>query len=133
MLSAWAIGPWVHLGGEGLLSFLRSALIIALALYVFVILGFGAYSIFLVAKWLVELLGSAQPDLVGLHAWFRGTRWPGRGSMGGSGARRTEEPHSAPRGQDTQSNNPHPRSYPDHLMPTPGATQRHLGSRHAIK
>jgi hypothetical protein len=32
---------------------LRIALIIALALFVFVILGFGAYSIFLIAKWLV--------------------------------------------------------------------------------
>jgi hypothetical protein len=34
---------------------LRSALIIALALYVFVILCFGAYSIFLLAKWVVGL------------------------------------------------------------------------------
>lgn len=40
---------------EELLSFLRSALIIAFALYVFVILGFAAYSMFLVAKWLVGL------------------------------------------------------------------------------
>jgi hypothetical protein len=34
-------------------SFLRSALIIALGLVNFVILGFAAYSIFLVAKWLI--------------------------------------------------------------------------------
>jgi hypothetical protein len=41
---------------EGLRAFLRSALIIALGLYVFVILCFGAYSIFLVVKWLIGLL-----------------------------------------------------------------------------
>jgi hypothetical protein len=40
---------------EGLRAFLRIALIIGLALYVFVILGFAAYSIFLIAKWLIGL------------------------------------------------------------------------------
>ena len=38
------------------------ALIIALALYVFVILGFGAYSIFLMAKWLIGLTASNGPE-----------------------------------------------------------------------
>ena len=40
---------------SGLRRIALVALIIALALYLFVILGFGAYSIFLVAKWLVGL------------------------------------------------------------------------------
>ena len=39
---------------EGLRAFLRIALIIAFALYLFVILGFAAYSISLIAKWLVR-------------------------------------------------------------------------------
>ena len=39
----------------GLPSFLRIALIIALALVNFAILGFAAYSIFLVVKWLIGL------------------------------------------------------------------------------
>jgi hypothetical protein len=37
-------------------SFLRIAVIIALAVVNFVILGFAAYSIFLVVKWLVGLV-----------------------------------------------------------------------------
>jgi hypothetical protein len=37
-------------------SFLRIALIIALAVVNFVILGFAAYSIFLVVKWLIGLV-----------------------------------------------------------------------------
>jgi hypothetical protein len=37
-------------------SFLRIAIIIALAVVNFVILGFAAYSIFLVVKWLVGLV-----------------------------------------------------------------------------
>ena len=41
---------------ERLRSFLRIALIIALALYVFVILGFAAYPIFPFAKWLIGLV-----------------------------------------------------------------------------
>ena len=41
---------------EGLRSFFRIALIIALALVLFVILGFAAYSIFLFAKWLIGLV-----------------------------------------------------------------------------
>jgi hypothetical protein len=41
---------------ERLRSFLRIALIIALALFLFVILGFAAYSIFLFAKWLIGLV-----------------------------------------------------------------------------
>jgi hypothetical protein len=40
----------------GLRSFLRIALILALGLVNFVILGFAAYTIFLVAKWLVGLV-----------------------------------------------------------------------------
>ena len=40
----------------GLLSFLRIALMITLALVAFVILGFAAYSIFLIAKWLIRLV-----------------------------------------------------------------------------
>ena len=40
---------------SGLRRIALVALIIALALYLFVIIGFGAYSIFLVAKWLVGL------------------------------------------------------------------------------
>jgi len=35
---------------------LRRIALIALALFVFVILGFGAYSIFLIAKWLIGLV-----------------------------------------------------------------------------
>jgi hypothetical protein len=38
---------------EGLRSFLRIALILALALVLLVFLGFGAYSIFLIAKSLI--------------------------------------------------------------------------------
>jgi hypothetical protein len=45
---------------EGLRRIALIALIIALALFVFVILGFGAYSIFLIAKPLVGLVWSAQ-------------------------------------------------------------------------
>jgi hypothetical protein len=41
---------------RGLRTFLRVALIIALALVNFVILGFAAYTIFLIAKWLVGLV-----------------------------------------------------------------------------
>jgi hypothetical protein len=44
--------------GTGLRRIALITLIIALALYVFVILGLGAYSIFLVAKWLVESAAS---------------------------------------------------------------------------
>jgi hypothetical protein len=40
----------------GLRSFLRIALILALGLVNFVILGFAAYTIFLVAEWLVGLV-----------------------------------------------------------------------------
>jgi hypothetical protein len=40
---------------EGLRRIALIALIIALALYVFVILSFAVYSIFLMAKWLVGL------------------------------------------------------------------------------
>ena len=40
---------------EGLRRIALIALIIALALYVLVILAFGAYSIFLIVKWLVGL------------------------------------------------------------------------------
>jgi hypothetical protein len=40
----------------GLRAFLRIALIIALALYLLVILGFAAYSIFLIAKALIGLV-----------------------------------------------------------------------------
>lgn len=40
----------------GLRSLLRIALIIALALFVLVILGFAAYLIFLIAKWLIDLV-----------------------------------------------------------------------------
>jgi hypothetical protein len=40
---------------SGLRRIALVALITALALYLFVIIGFGAYSIFLVAKWLVGL------------------------------------------------------------------------------
>jgi hypothetical protein len=40
-------------------SLLRIALIIALALFLFVILGFGVDPIFLIAKWLVGLVWSA--------------------------------------------------------------------------
>ena len=41
---------------EGLRSIALIILISALALYVLVILGFAAYSIFLVAKWLIGLV-----------------------------------------------------------------------------
>ena len=41
---------------KGLRSFLRIALIIALALVDFVILGFATYSIFLLVKWLIGLV-----------------------------------------------------------------------------
>jgi hypothetical protein len=41
---------------EGLRLFLRSALIIAVALALLVILGFEAYAIFLIAKWLIGLV-----------------------------------------------------------------------------
>jgi hypothetical protein len=41
---------------EGLLSFLRIALIIALALVLLVFLGFAAYTVFLFAMWLVGLV-----------------------------------------------------------------------------
>jgi hypothetical protein len=41
---------------EGLRSFLRIAVIIALGLVNFVILGFAAYSIFLVVRWLIGLV-----------------------------------------------------------------------------
>jgi hypothetical protein len=41
---------------EGLRAFLRTALIIALALFLLVILGFAAYPIFLIAKWLIGLV-----------------------------------------------------------------------------
>jgi hypothetical protein len=41
---------------EGLPRIALITLIIALALYMFVILGFGAYSIFLMAKWLIGLV-----------------------------------------------------------------------------
>jgi hypothetical protein len=41
---------------KGLRSFLRIAFIIALALVLLVILGFAAYTIFLFAKWLIELV-----------------------------------------------------------------------------
>ena len=55
-LSFWAMEEigrgWMTM--TGLRSLLRIALIIALALFLFVILGFAAYSIFLFAKWLVE-------------------------------------------------------------------------------
>jgi hypothetical protein len=54
----WGLGGTV--GGrpgrmtmEGLRRVTLIALIIALALYLFVILSFGAYSIFLLAKWLI--------------------------------------------------------------------------------
>ena len=47
---------------KGLRSFLRIALIIALALVVLVILRFGAYSIFLIAKWVVESVASFGLD-----------------------------------------------------------------------
>ena len=40
----------------GLRSFLRAALMITLALVAFVILGFAAYSIFLIAKWSIQLV-----------------------------------------------------------------------------
>ena len=40
----------------GFRSLLRIALIIALALFLFVILGFAAYSIFLFVKWLIGLV-----------------------------------------------------------------------------
>jgi hypothetical protein len=40
----------------GLRSFLRIALIIALGLVNFVIFGFAAYLIFLIAKWLIGLV-----------------------------------------------------------------------------
>ena len=45
---------------KGLRSFLRVALIIALALFLFVILGFAAYSIFLFAKLLIGLVWYAH-------------------------------------------------------------------------
>ena len=41
---------------EGLRAFLRIALIINLALVLLVFLGFAAYPIFLVAKWLIGLV-----------------------------------------------------------------------------
>jgi hypothetical protein len=41
---------------EGLRRIALIALIIAVALYLFVFLGFAAYSIFLIAKWLVGYL-----------------------------------------------------------------------------
>ena len=41
---------------KGLRSFLRIALIIALALVLLVILGFAAYTIFLLVKWLIGLV-----------------------------------------------------------------------------
>ena len=41
---------------EGLRRIVVIALIIALALVDFVILGFAAYSIFLLAKWLIRLV-----------------------------------------------------------------------------
>ena len=45
---------------EGLRSFLRIALILALALVLLVFLGFGAYSIFLIAKSLIGLVWYAH-------------------------------------------------------------------------
>ena len=45
---------------KGLRSFLRIALIIAVALVLLVILGFAAYSIFLIAKWLIGLVWYAH-------------------------------------------------------------------------
>jgi hypothetical protein len=45
----------------GLRSLLRIAFTIALALVLLVFLGFAAYSIFLVAKWLVGLVWHAHP------------------------------------------------------------------------
>ena len=45
---------------EGLRSFLRIALIIALALVLLVFLGFAAYSIFLIAKALIGLVEYAH-------------------------------------------------------------------------
>jgi hypothetical protein len=45
---------------KGLGSFLRIALIIAVALVLLVILGFAAYSIFLIAKLLIELVWYAH-------------------------------------------------------------------------
>jgi hypothetical protein len=45
---------------ERLRSFLRIALIIALALVLSVFLGFGAYSIFLIAKSLIGLVWYAH-------------------------------------------------------------------------
>jgi hypothetical protein len=47
---------WITM--EGLRHIALIALIIALALYLLVILGFGAYSIFLLAKWLIESAAS---------------------------------------------------------------------------
>jgi hypothetical protein len=41
---------------EGLRRIALMALIIALALYLLVILGFAAYSMFLITKWLVGLV-----------------------------------------------------------------------------
>ena len=41
---------------EGLRHIALIALIIALALVLLVFLGFGAYSIFLIAKWLIGLV-----------------------------------------------------------------------------
>ena len=45
---------------KGLRSFLRIALIIAVALVLLVILGFAAYSIFLIAKFLIGLVWYAH-------------------------------------------------------------------------
>jgi hypothetical protein len=45
---------------EGLRSFLRIALIIALALVLLVFLGFGAYSIFLIAQSLIGFVWYAH-------------------------------------------------------------------------
>jgi hypothetical protein len=41
---------------DGWIAFVLRIALIALALVVFVILGFGAYSIFLIAKWLIGLV-----------------------------------------------------------------------------
>jgi hypothetical protein len=49
---------WITM--TGLRSFLRIALIIALALVLLVFLGFGAYSIFLIAKSLIGLVWYAH-------------------------------------------------------------------------
>jgi hypothetical protein len=57
---------------EGLRRIALIALIIALALFVFVILGFGAYSILLIAKRFVGLVWAAQNSFRGAEvAWAR--------------------------------------------------------------